>query len=230
LLQPDFLLCSRSPKTPVALSNQCGGETLVNDVDLHDSYSLIVWHYDTAPSYVSVFYFIQNENIGSFYKFVNKRLSCKQGIGTLKSSKHGEYIAGDTDRANLLNRFFCPVCTVDNGELPAFDNVVGDDIVLDCVEFTRDTVLRAIKKLKTNSACGPDSLPPILLKKLAHCLAEPLALILDSFMSIGGVPDDWRRAIVTPVYKSGLAADVSNYRPISLTFVACKIMEKLYVK
>jgi hypothetical protein len=83
----------------------------------------------------------------------------------LKNS-NGEYIASDTDRANLLNRFFCPVCTVDNGELPAFDNVVGDDIVLDCVEFTRDTVLRAIKKLKTNSARGPDGLPPLLLKKL----------------------------------------------------------------
>jgi hypothetical protein len=104
---------------------------------------------------------IQNEIIGSFYEFVNKRLSCKQDIGTLKNS-NGEYIAGDTDRANLLNGFFCSVCTVDNGELPAFDNVVGDDIVLDCVEFTRDTVLRAIKKLKTDSACGPDGLPLLL--------------------------------------------------------------------
>jgi hypothetical protein len=51
---------------------------------------------------------IHNEDTGSFYKFVNKRLSCKQGIGTLKNS-NGEYIAGDTDRANLLNRFFCSV-------------------------------------------------------------------------------------------------------------------------
>jgi ribonuclease P/MRP protein subunit RPP40 len=48
-------------------------------------------------------------------------------------------------------------------------------------------------------------------------------------MSVGGVPDEWRRAIVTPVYKSGLAADVSNYRPISLTCVACKIMERVVV-
>jgi hypothetical protein len=46
-------------------------------------------------------------------------------------------------------------------------------------------------------------------------------------MSVGSVPDDWRRAIVTPVYKSGLAADVSNKRPISLTCVACKIMERV---
>jgi hypothetical protein len=48
-------------------------------------------------------------------------------------------------------------------------------------------------------------------------------------MSVGCVPDEWRRAIVTPVYKSGLAADVSNYQPIPLTCVACKIMERVVV-
>jgi hypothetical protein len=46
-------------------------------------------------------------------------------------------------------------------------------------------------------------------------------------MSTGSVPSEWRRAIVVPVYKNGNAADVSNYRPISLTCVACKIMERV---
>lgn len=38
-----------------------------------------------------------------------------------------------------------------------------------------------------------------------------------------------RRAIITPIYKSGLASDVSNYRPIALTCVTCKIMERVIV-
>jgi hypothetical protein len=50
-----------------------------------------------------------------------------------------------------------------------------------------------------------------------------------SFMSVGQMPKAWTLAIVTLVYKSGDASDVSNYRPISLTCVACKIMERIIV-
>jgi len=57
---------------------------------------------------------------------------------------------------------------------------------------------------------------------------EPLTLY-SSFMSVGQVPDDWRRAIVTPIYKGGVASDASNYRPISLTCVFCKVMERVIV-
>jgi hypothetical protein len=172
---------------------------------------------------------ILSNNIGSFYKFVNKRMSCKHGIGAL--TKHdGGYATGDADRANLLNNFFSSVCTIDNGVIPDFDSVAGDNVTLDHVEFSREAVLRTVKQLKMNGSCGPDGLPPLLYKNLAQCISEPLALMFDSFMSVGRIPDEWRRAFVTPIYKGGLAADVSNYRPISLTCVACKIMERVITR
>jgi Reverse transcriptase (RNA-dependent DNA polymerase) len=43
----------------------------------------------------------------------------------------------------------------------------------------------------------------------------------------GCMPHDWTRAIVTPVFKRGDAANVDNYRPISLTSEAGKIMERV---
>jgi len=46
-------------------------------------------------------------------------------------------------------------------------------------------------------------------------------------MSVSAVPDDWKAAIIVPVYKKGLATDVANYRPISLTCVSSKIMERI---
>ena len=124
---------------------------------------------------------------------------------------------------------FSAVCTVDNGVTPAFDNRTKDGATLDNIEFNRGTVMRAIKRLKNNTASGPDGMPPIMYKNLAQSLAEPLALIFESFMSVGRIPDEWKRAIITPIYKSGLASDVSNYRPIALTCVACKIMERVIV-
>ena len=38
---------------------------------------------------------------------------------------------------------------------------------------------------------------------------------------------DWKLACVTPVFKKGSRSSASNYRPVSLTYIACKVMEKL---
>ena len=83
--------------------------------------------------------------------------------------------------------------------------------------------------MKPNLSAGPDGYPPVLIRKLVNAIADPLALTYSSFVSVEQVPNVWRCAIVTPVYKSGAAYDVSNYRPISLTCVLCKVMERVIV-
>jgi hypothetical protein len=51
---------------------------------------------------------------------------------------------------------------------------------------------------------------------------KPLTLMFDSFTSVDCISDEWRGDSVIPIYEGGLAADLSNQRPISLTCVACK--------
>jgi len=46
-------------------------------------------------------------------------------------------------------------------------------------------------------------------------------------MEHGKLPAAWKEAVITPIFKKGARAAVNNYRPISLTSVCCKIMEKL---
>ena len=41
------------------------------------------------------------------------------------------------------------------------------------------------------------------------------------------VPEDWKQAIVTPIFKSGSKSKTSNYRPVSLTSQICKIFEAI---
>ena len=79
--------------------------------------------------------------------------------------------------------------------------------------------------MRVTAAPGPDKISPRFLKDVADIVASPLCLIFRKSLSEGAVPEDWRRANVTPIFKKGSKADVGNYRPVSLTSVLCKAME-----
>jgi len=53
---------------------------------------------------------ISADNIGSFYKFVNNKLTCSSRIATLTDNA-GNVVTSDTDKAELLNQYFGSVCT-----------------------------------------------------------------------------------------------------------------------
>ena len=46
-------------------------------------------------------------------------------------------------------------------------------------------------------------------------------------LSEGKLPDQWKCANVTPLFKKGARGNPSNYRPVSLTSIPCKVMEKI---
>jgi len=71
----------------------------------------------------------------------------------------------------------------------------------------------------------------IQLKQMMHMKHYQLRLmkILGYIKSLetGKLPADWELAEVTAIYKKGSKHDRSNYRPVSLTSVCCKILESL---
>ncbi|XP_043246619.1 uncharacterized protein LOC122394102 [Amphibalanus amphitrite] len=46
-------------------------------------------------------------------------------------------------------------------------------------------------------------------------------------LDTGILPEDWTSANVVPIYKKGSKDDPSNYRPVSLTPVPCKVLEAI---
>jgi len=53
------------------------------------------------------------------------------------------------------------------------------------------------------------------------CFAMPIFVS----MSIAHLPTDWINANICAVHKKGNKSDLSNYRPISLTSIPCKIIK-----
>ena len=130
----------------------------------------------------------------------------------------------DLSKANCLNRFFSDVFTVSNGLTPRFE--MQTQFLIVNVDFTPNTVLKALGKLSTSYSSGLDNIPSIVMKKCMVPLAEPLSMLYNACMESESLPDEWLCANVTPIYKgAGSPKLPGNYRPVSITSVPCKVME-----
>jgi len=76
--------------------------------------------------------------------------------------------------------------------------------------------------LDTHKSMGLDGIHPRVLRELA----KPLSIICQQSWLTGEVPDDWRITSVTAIYKKGWKEDPGINRPVSLTSVLGKIMER----
>jgi len=74
---------------------------------------------------------------------------------------------------------------------------------------------------------GPGGTHQGALRELGEVIAKPLSIIYQHSWLTGEVPEDWRLAIVTPLYKKGCKEDPGNYRPVSLTLMPGKVMEQI---
>ena len=68
---------------------------------------------------------------------------------------------------------------------------------------------------------------PRVLMEVAEQVNEILTDIFNSSLESGQVPEDWRVANVTPLFKKGSREELGNYRPVSLTSVVGKVLETL---
>lgn len=72
---------------------------------------------------------------------------------------------------------------------------------------------------------GPDNVHSKMLRDMADIITKSLSIIFENSWRLGDVPEDWKKAIVTPTYKKSLKEDPGNYKPIILNSVHGKVMK-----
>ena len=166
-----------------------------------------------------------------FYTYVKYRKTENCDVAPLKHE--GQTFTDPTEKANILNKQFESV----------FSSPLPLSLAQSCrqkliptsrpsmpeINITEDGVNKLLRGLNPNKASGPDQISPRLLMELHTEVTPILTNIFQLSITTGIVPNDWRHAIIAPVYKKGQKSKPSNYRPISLTCIASKLIEHIIV-
>ena len=129
----------------------------------------------------------------------------------------------------MLNEYFKSVFTVeDTQNMPKLET--HKTAFQGSIDISRDSVEKKLKYLKEDKSPGPDMVHPYILKNLAESLSFPLTLLFQQSIKEKKIPDDWREANITAIFKKGDRKQPGNYRPVSLTSVVCKLLEELVKK
>ena len=104
-----------------------------------------------------------------------------------------------------------PPSTHDNNEMPP-------------ISIAAEVIRSHLHKFNPYKETGPENLRPCVLRELANVLARPLAALFQSSHDHATVPEGWKIARVTILYKKREIYLPSTYCPINLTCATCKFM------
>ena len=132
---------------------------------------------------------------------------------------------------NSVNQYFSNIsssneCTDHN--LYASENVNTTFLMPD--ELIGELLVeRRLSSLKP-TASGLDGIPFWVLKACSYELSSVIAHIFRVSLISGNVPMQWQKAVVTPVPKVPRPSSISDFRPISVTPILCRALEKIVVE
>ncbi|KAL4082425.1 hypothetical protein QTP88_021321 [Uroleucon formosanum] len=91
-------------------------------------------------------------------------------------------------------------------------------------EPNHEEVKDIIATLKNNKAPGEDNINSELLKIGTQQLVTKIHGLLKQIWNTNRIPEDWKTAVICPIYKKGDPMDTSNYRGIALLDSCYKIL------
>ncbi|MCG8047725.1 MAG: reverse transcriptase family protein, partial [Candidatus Thiodiazotropha endolucinida] len=161
-----------------------------------------------------------------FWQYISSLKKDNTGISPLRDK--GRLFNGAQDKANILNEQYKSVFTKeDQSSIPVPDGDPYPD--MEDIHIQEQGVRKLLECINPSKSCGPDNISARILKECSDSIAPLLTLIFQQSLTEGRVPDDWRHANVTAIFKKGSRQDPANYRPVSLTSLCCKLLEHVVV-
>lgn len=169
----------------------------------------------------------------SYWKLIN-RLIKQSGTSTtippLIDNMTGSIIYNEDDKANLLNKYFCTISNIEDGNIDTPEFMCRTNASFGALVVNQAEIVDVIKNLKLGKASGCDDISHHMLKYTSESVAIPLSILFNMSLTKTKFPILWKRATVIPLFKKGDKHIVSNYRPVSLISCVGKVLERVVFK
>ena len=133
--------------------------------------------------------------------------------------------------ADELNDFYSRFdkdSTLDENKRFKNDNFASfdDDVPI----FRQEDTCRVFRSLKVNKSQGPDKITPKLMKTCAEELSVPFTRVFNLSLENHQLPLIWRTSEIVHVPKKNKVTTLNDLRPVALTSVLVKCIEKLILR
>ena len=165
-----------------------------------------------------------------FFNYVNRVTGTKSNSCIPSLEADGILATSDNSKAEALARQYQSVFTIDNDIFPDCDQLIPENSFTN-LEVTDADVLDAVKLMNKSCAPGNDGIYPQFIKNVTCFMIKPLRILFNKSLSEGILPADWRQGIIVPIYKNNKRPrSPASYRPVCLTSVICKLLERIIHK
>ena len=134
-------------------------------------------------------------------------------------------VASSSGKADLLNRYFHDYF---NHSFPPLKNPIPLDPT-GCpasILCTEEEISELLHNLNPAKSTGLDGVSANMLKSTTTSIAASLTKLFNMSIATGCFPKDWKRARITPIFKSSDSSLPKNYRPISILPIVSKLLER----
>ena len=158
-----------------------------------------------------------------FWKCINSRLKYHSGVPSLETDQG--LVSTTEEKCKALLEQYDKVFVDDNG-LGIPPMVRCQNQLITCT-FDARQIFEIIRRIEGKSSSGYDSISSKLLKTLALPASHYLAHLFTKSMQTSTIPEEWLLSVITPVPKKSNPIKPPDFRPVSMTCIACRIMEKI---
>lgn len=133
-----------------------------------------------------------------------------------------------TDEANIVKKFriyFKDLLNINqDNNAPEEVHPLRYTVQLEITEPDGEEIKLIIKMLKNNKASGEDNINAELIKISSPKMFSEICTLIKGIWKKEQIPQDWKTAIIYPIYKKGDIMDTKNYRGISLLNICYRML------
>jgi hypothetical protein len=175
----------------------------------------------------------RSKSLANLHNATSKELWAKVGGKGRSSHNMHKDILVDAD---FVNEHFASIAFDSNAAAPLFattsisSNASMNESRDNCVvEYDACTIEHLLRKTKKTSP-GPDDIPYWFFCKCSYELTEIVTYLFNMSLTLGVVPRNWHIANVTPIPKLPKPCTIADFRPISVTPILSRVLERLVVR